>query len=378
MRGWSFPLGRWFGVDFRIHAFFLFLLVFSLLASSVDEAGTGRGVMLWLLSLSAVAARELARTLTASVYRVGLRSVLLLPIGGLFSYADPESAEQAGTDGARRALATVGIATNLLLAAILAGLICGATGGVDLLARPWISPLHLLRSAVWIYTLVGLVNLLPAYPLDGGRLLQARLARLRGADVAKRTASGFSRLFGVGTMLAGLLLLAVPGVSAAAELSPWLVLGGFFVAVSAQLEDQGALYQSVVDTVKMRDVMLTDFATMSPSDTLEDALRRSVHSLQDDFPVVRAGRIVGVVSRQGISEALRSEGNGYVQGVMSRGFQVAGPEDSLGSMIRRMRRGRMTLVPVAEGERVVGVVTLQNLMHSMGPLAEERKLRAHA
>ena len=158
-------------------------------------------------------------------------------------------------------------------------------------------------------------------------------------------------------------------------LSPWLIAGGFFIAIGAQLEDQGVLFQSVVDTVRMKDVMLTDFVAMSPSDTLEDAFHRSIHSLQDDFPVVRGDRVVGVVSRQSILEALRGEGNGYVQGVMTRSFQVAMPDDSLGTIIRRMRRGRMALVPVAEGDRVVGVVTLQNLMHSMGPLSEQRKLR---
>jgi len=159
------------------------------------------------------------------------------------------------------------------------------------------------------------------------------------------------------------------------SLSPWLIMGGFFIFIGAQLEDQGLMFQSVVDTVTMRDVMLTDFSSLSPSDTLEDALYKAIHSLQDEFPVVRGANLVGIVSRQGILEALRSEGNGYVQGVMSRSFQVAQPSDSLGSMIRRMAGGRMSLIPVTEGDRVIGIVTLQNLMHSMGMLAEHRRLK---
>jgi len=91
--------------------------------------------------------------------------------------------------------------------------------------------------------------------------------------------------------------------------------------------------------------------------------------------VVRGANLVGVVSRQGIVEALRSEGNGYVQSIMSRAFQVAQPDDSLGAMIRRMAGGKMSLVPVAESGRIVGIVTLQNLMHSMGMLAEHRRLK---
>ena len=158
--------------------------------------------------------------------------------------------------------------------------------------------------------------------------------------------------------------------------SPWLLLAGFFIFVGAQLEDQGMVFQSVVDTVRMRDIMLTDFACLSASDTLEDAVYKSIHNLQDDFPVVRGGLLVGVVSRQRIVETLQMDGNGYVQSIMSRGFQVAQPEDSLGVTFRRINAGRgVSLVPVLDGEQIVGIVTLQNLMHSMGLLAESRRLQ---
>ncbi len=375
MRGWSFPLGRWFGVDLRMHAFFLILLAFCLFSTSLGSVAGWRGVALWLVLLAAVGAREVARIIAAAYYHVSLRSILLLPIGGLFSYADPESSERAASSPVQLTISLAGPLASLLTAALLAGLVHGASPSVDLLGRPWITPTHLMRSAVWLNLALGLLHFLPAYPLDAGRLLQGSFADTQGAAEAKRAASGMGRILGVGGMVAGLALLALPLPDLSATLSPLLIAGGFFIAVGAQLEDQGVLYQSVVDTVRMRDVMLTDFATMSPSDTLEDALHKSIHSLQDDFPVVRGTRIVGVVSRQSILEALRGDGNGYVQGIMSRAFQVALPDDSLGTIIRRMRRGRMALVPIAEGDRVVGVVSLQNLMHSMGPLSEQRKLR---
>ena len=145
--------------------------------------------------------------------------------------------------------------------------------------------------------------------------------------------------------------------------------------IGAQIEDQGVFFQSVVDTVRMREVMLTDFATLSPSDTLADALGRCVHSLQDEFPVARGSQLVGIISRQRIVDALRSDGNGYVQSIMSRAFQVAGPDDTLGATIRRLNTGHgMGLIPVAESGRVVGVVSVQNLMSSMALLAEQRRM----
>ena len=155
----------------------------------------------------------------------------------------------------------------------------------------------------------------------------------------------------------------------------WLVIAGFFIMIGAQIEDQGVFFQSVVDTVRMHEVMLTDFATLSPSDTLADALGRCVHSLQEDFPVVRGPELVGIVSRQRIVDALRNDGNGYVQSVMSRAFQVARPEDTLGTTIRRLTAGHgLALIPVTDSGRVVGIVSVQNLMSSMSLLAEKRRL----
>lgn len=365
MRSWSFTLGRWFGVDVRIHAFFLALTGLCF-AASLENTGTlWRGVVLWLLLLLAVVVREFARIIGAAYFGLHIRNILLLPTGGLYAYANPESTERAVSPGVQTPMAMVGPLANLLFALIVAGLIAGATSRVSLIQLPWITTGHLMRSTVWINLFLGLVNILPAYPMDGGRILLSEFKRSREAASASRAAAGVSQVIAVLIFGAGIALRM-----------PWLVMAGFFIFIGAQLEDQGTLFQSVVDNVRMKDVMLTEFSTMSPSDTLEDALYKTIHSLQDDFPVVRGVNLVGIVSRQSILDALRADGNGYVQGVMSRAFQVAQPDDSLGAMIRRMTAGRgLALMPVTEGEKIVGIVTLQNLMHSMGLLAEHRKLQ---
>ncbi len=155
----------------------------------------------------------------------------------------------------------------------------------------------------------------------------------------------------------------------------WLVMIGFFLFVGAQLEER---FQSVLQSVRLEEVMLTDFATLSPADTLEDALEKAVHTLQDDFPVVRGSDMVGVVSKQKILEALRSEGNGYVQAVMNRIFEVAAKQESLASAFRKLSANNLSIIPVVDEQHLVGIVTLQNLMHSMSLLAESRKLRREA
>jgi CBS domain-containing protein/Zn-dependent protease len=350
------------GVELRIHAFFPLLAIVCLGISATD--GWPRGLGLFLVLTLAVLVREIARLLVAAWLGLKLRAILVLPIGGLFAYANPESQENANRGGGQFALAFAGPLANIATALALAATFLGASGDLKLLDHPWISAAYLLRSMVWMQAGLGILHLLPAYPLDGGRLLRGSFARRHGFAPSGRAATGLGQLLAVTGMVGGMFLH-----------SPWLIIAGFLIMIGAQIEDQGVFFQSVVDTVQMREVMLTDFATLSPSDTLADALVRCVHSLQEDFPVVRGPQLVGIVSRQRIVDALRNDGNGYVQSVMSRAFQVARPEDTLGTTIRRLTAGRgLALIPITDSGRVVGIVSVQNLMSSMSLLAEQRRL----
>jgi len=361
------PLGRWLGVELRIHVFFPLLGVVCLLLSASDGATPEhlvRGLGLFFALVAAVLMRETARLLVAAWLGLRLRAILVLPIGGLFAYANPESQEIASQGTGQIALAMAGPLANTATALLLAAIFLGASGDMRLLDKPWITPAYLLRSMVWMQVGLGVLHLVPAYPLDCGRLLRSRFAREHGFAPAGRAATGLGQVLALAAMVGGWLLH-----------SPWIVIAGFFIMIGAQVEDQGVFFQSVVDTVHMREVMLTDFSTLSPSDTLADALVRCVHSLQEDFPVVRGPQLVGIVSRQRIVDALRNDGNGYVQSVMSRAFQVARPEDTLGATIRRITAGRgLSLIPVTESGRVVGIVSVQNLMSSMTLLAEQRRI----
>jgi Zn-dependent protease/predicted transcriptional regulator len=365
MRGWSFPIGRFLGVDVRIHTFFLVLLGLSISYASMGGATGGRGFALWVLLVFAVVVREVARGIAAAWYGLEIRSLLLLPTGGLMSYASPEANERASTPEMQKRMAVIGPIANLGFGVLLAGLTLAIVPQVNLFERPWITPSHLLRAAVWVNLLLGAVNLLPASPLDGGRVFRGEFAKSHGGAKGSRTAAGISQIISFALIVTGILL---PNM--------WLLMMGVFVLIGARMEDQGMLLQTDVDAVRMRDVMLMEFSTLSASDTLEDALQRTIHSLQDVFPVVRGGNLVGAVSRQGIVEALQTDGNGYVQGVMTRSFQTAQPDDSLVKTLRKIMAGQgAQLVPVVQGDRIVGIITPQNLSHSMTMLNQRRRMQ---
>jgi predicted transcriptional regulator/Zn-dependent protease len=364
MFGWSFSVGRIFGVDVRMHSFFVILLALAMTwAASLGES-SWRGVMLWLLVLLALAVRETARGMAAAWFGIALKSVLLLPTGGIHTYDSPEALARAGEPKVQKWMALVGPVTNALFGLTVAGLILTEAPQVNLWQARWVTPDHLLRTLVWVNLLLAAVNLLPAWPLDAGRVVRGEIARApRGGGNLVGGMRVFTR---VGPLIAAALIFA--GI---VNTNFWLIMAGVAILLGAQVERQGLLLQLDSDVVKVSDVMLTEYSILSASATLEDAVEQARHTLQDVFPVVRAGNMVGAVSRQNIVEALEASGNGYVQGIMTRSFETAAPGDSLTATVNRVTNAAGTssqLIPVVEGERIVGIITPQNLQRSMGLL----------
>ena len=367
MRSWSIPVGRLFGIDIRIHLTFLFLLVFvwSTEAASQNAAAALRGVGLVGIIFGSVVLHELGHALVARGSGIPAKSIILLPIGGI-TILDEAHAIPDPQNGWKRdiRIAVAGPLVNLAIAGLSALILATVIPGFSLTARPLMHSNALLRSIVWANVYLGLFNLLPAYPMDGGRALRALFSRRTDMVQATQRAVRIGHVFSILFMMVGMLIS-----------NWWLVMVGFFLFVGAQLEERSAVFQSVLQTVRLEEVMLTDFATLSPADTLEDALEKAVHTLQDDFPVVRGSDMVGVISKQKILDALRAEGNGYVQAAMNRIFEVAAKGESLASAFRKLSARNLSIIPVVDDQRLIGIVTLQNLMHSMALLAESRKLR---
>lgn len=368
MRSWSISVGRLFGVDVRLHLTFLILPIFIYWTDYMtrqQQANGARDLALVGIILASVGAREFGHLFAARRFGLVPKAVILLPLTGVVLYDESRVERQPAALMWKREIriALIGPLVNLAIAGLSAAVVSAANRNLALWKFPGFSPANIPLSVVWANLYLGVLNLLPAYPLDGGRLVRVFFAR--SMDVASAT----RRAVAIGSAIAMVLIFG--GLFT----NPWLTMIGVIVFSAAQLEERSLVFQSVLDNVRLEEVMLTDFATLSPADTLEDALEKAVHSLQDDFPVVRGSDMVGVISRQRILDALRAEGNGYVQAVMNKIFDVSVRQDSLGSAFRKLTAKSSSIIPVVEDQRLVGIVTLQNLMHSMTLLAESRKLR---
>ncbi len=366
MRTWSIHAGRIFGVEIRIHLSFVLLLLFVWANEQLarNAISPWRGTALLAIVFGSVVLHELGHALVGKRSGVPPKGIVLLPIGGItiFDEAQPELTTNWKRDAR---IAAAGPIVNFVIAGAAAAVLSVAMPHDKLWSDPYVTSLNLPHSLVWANLWLGLFNLLPAYPMDGGRVLRAVFTRTMDPVSATRRAVSIGRGFAIAFMFAGWW-------------NYWFSVIGIFLFIAAQIEDRSAVFRSVLETVRLEDIMLTDFATLSPADTLEDALEKAVHSLQDDFPVIRGADMVGVVSRQKILQTLRREGNGYVQAVMNRIFDVAQKTESLSSAFRKLSARNLSIIPIVENQQLVGIVTLQNLMHSMALLAETRKLRKAA
>jgi predicted transcriptional regulator len=355
----SIAIGRFMNVDLRINISFLFLLAIAVGFSAVNNDGAGRGVALWLAMCFAVLVREIARSIAATYVGLRLRALLLLPVGGLMAFSSP--AHDASTpEASTRLLMLTGPIANFGVGLLLLGSSYGLEPHVSLLAQPWISTSHILRSFVWMQLILGMVSLLPM------PVMPSRMMKSDSAADAKPARSGVSGLlqfpaFGLGTGLA--LAMIVVGF---VLMNLWLVVLGGFMMLGAQLSSAHTVSSADAETILVREVMLTEYTLLSSSDTLQGALDRSVHSSQDVFPVVRGDRLVGSIARQTIAERLLSEGNSYLQGIMTRSLQLASPTDKLVEALRRAASlGASEFIPVVEDGAMIGILTPQSLSRAV-------------
>src|SRR5271165_2052461 len=192
MRSWSIPVGRLFGVDVRIHLTFFILPLFIFWTESVAHQGVANGprdLALVGIILASVAAHECGHILAARRFGLIPKAVILLPLTGvtLFDESHSEKPQPAGMLWKREIrLAIVGPLVNLALAALAVAIVTGAAPAIQLWKWPFLQSANLPRSLVWANLYLAAINALPAYPLDGGRVLRAIFSRKLDLSAASR------------------------------------------------------------------------------------------------------------------------------------------------------------------------------------------------
>ncbi len=344
---WSFKLVRLWGIDVYVHYTFLLLLAFVGFQSGLERGDWMAALsgMTFLVSLFAcVLFHEYGHALAARQYGVETRDITLLPIGGVARLERiPEKPAQ------ELVIAIAGPLVNVVIAA-------GLSGGMLLSGTPLFAINDFEAASVFqrlflINLSLVAFNLLPAFPMDGGRVLRAVLAMLMNPLRATRIAAGIGRVMSI-------LFIGFAFYSR----NPMLGLIGVFIWLGAGGEAAAMEARTVLGDARVSRAMLTDFRVLSPTDPLARAAQWIIEGSQPDFPVVASdGQMVGVLTRQDLFDALARVGEfGRVGPAMQTEFVVLDAAEALETAIPRLVESKSPLAAVVAHGQIVGILTLEN------------------
>jgi Zn-dependent protease/CBS domain-containing protein len=335
---------RIFGVPVRFHFTFL-LVVFLLVYNGFTKESGALTTALYIAGLfGSVLAHELGHALTARRFGVPTVEIVMYPIGGVAKLGrSPEPREEIWITAA-------GPLVNFVLAGLIIAFLAtqGTLGSIENLKQE--TPQNLLMRLAAANLGLGIFNLLPAFPMDGGRLLRAvlalRLNPTRATAISSQIGKGLAMLMGIYGVMSGMY---------------GLVFIAIFVFLGASQENLAVQQRSLLQNVPVRDAMITDYHTLTHGNTLKEAADLLLTTSQTDFPVVSGASVVGLLSRGALLQGLASEGpEAYVAGVMQRGFRMIPPDSDLGQLLAEGQLSNETAL-VMEGETLVGLLTPENL-----------------
>lgn len=344
--GWSIKLGKFAGIRVQVHLTFVIFMAWIAL-SGLMAGKTGADVLAnvgFTLGLfTCVVLHEFGHALTAARYGIQTKDITLLPIGGVARLERmPEDPKQ------ELSVALAGPAVNVVIAAITLLVLTVTRGGPDFTGLNMENGSFLDRIFLVNIFLV-LFNMLPAFPMDGGRVVRALLATqmeyTRATQIAAHLGQSMAVLFG----LLGFLY------------SPMLIFIAMFVWIGASQEANMVEVKSILAGIPLRAAMQTSFETISPNDSLDHVTRLLLAGSQQDFPVVQGDQVVGVVTRDSLIKSLGQKDELLAGDIMHKDIVLADVSDMLENAVQRLQECNCRTLPVMQNNRLVGLLTTENL-----------------
>ncbi len=345
---WSFKLLRVAGIEVRIHFTFLLLLLWigwsHYTLGGMPQALDGVGLILALFGC--VLLHEFGHALAARRYGIRTPDITMLPIGGLARLERmPDKPAQ------ELVVALAGPAVNVVIAALAIGVLGYRFDwrALSALDQPGVSFGDKIAS---VNVMLVVFNLIPAFPMDGGRVLRSLLAMVtthgRATQIAARVGQGLALVFG---------FLGLFG-------NPMLLFIALFVFLGAAQENTMAQMKDLSGNLRVSDAMVTQLVTLEENATLDDAVEALLRTSQHEFPVLdRAGRVLGILSRDGMIAALKHHGaTTPVAAVMHRNLPVIGEHAPFEQAFQMMNTCRCPAIPVLDRfGRLAGLITPENI-----------------
>jgi Zn-dependent protease len=341
---WSIHIGTIAGIRLEMHVTFVLFVGWVAVSqglASGDARQAVSAVLLLLLIFACVVLHELGHALAARRYGIRTRDIVLLPIGGVARLERmPDRPAQEVV------VAIAGPLVNVLIAALVVGLMAGLDQPIALRGPRG----GLLESLLLVNVLMVAFNLIPAFPMDGGRVLRASLAfhlpYLRATRIAAAVGQAFAVVFG----LVGLFY------------NPMLLFVAMFVFLAASEERALVQTRDSLSGLPARAAMVTDFEVLRGDEPLQRAVELLMSGTQQDFPVLENGSPIGILTRADLIVALQTLGaRATAREAVRRGVGAVDAGEPLEQVFQRMREARQTALPVLSGGQLIGMLTLENV-----------------
>lgn len=344
---WSWKIGRFAGINVYVHATFFLLILWVVVLHWFAGHSTSAiitGVEFILALFACVVLHEFGHALTARRFGISTKDITLLPIGGVSRFEKmPDKPWQEFW------IAIAGPLVNVVLGGLIYLALFLSSGfkpvrGLSVTSGPFLERLLVANIILAVF------NLVPAFPMDGGRVLRALLATRMDHVRATQTAAA------IGQALA--LIFGFIGLFT----DPFLLFIAFFIWIGAGAESQSVQIKESFSGIPIRTAMQTNFSTLNTSSTLGDAVKLTLDGSQHEFPVMWGETVMGILTRANLLAGLSQYGpDQQVASVMQREFETAEPNQMLESVLNRLSASRNRSMPVMQDGKLVGLVTLDNI-----------------
>ena len=365
---WSFKIAEVSGIPIRVHVtFFLILVLGAVQWGSITGTAEGAlfGIVLMVLLFTCVTLHELGHSIAARAFGIPVRDITLLPLGGVAQITrNPEKPIH------ELIIAIAGPLVNVVIAGILF-LAVGASLAATMLDGQGLLPAGLNEPSLqtllfWLFaanvTLV-LFNLIPAFPLDGGRILRALLAMGLGYPRATRIASAIGQFIAIGLGLFGFF---------AGNFI--LVLIAVFIFFGAGQETAMAESKTVLRTRRVGDTYNRHAITLSVGDRVSRVVDYLLTSYQPDFAVMQGSQPIGIITRADVLRNLNEAANdAYVTEIMRRDFLKVNCVKMLDEVQQLMAEHNQRVVAVYDGDHFLGLVSIEDISEAFTVLSFQQR-----
>ena len=333
-----------FGIPVELHISFLILIIFIYLIALLNVIPYVNLLTAVLITLifATVVIHELSHCYVAKRYGIKIKRIVLLPIGGI---SEMEEIPDDPSEELRIALA--GPLSNLVIAVLFYFIL--------ILSKNYLS--IVLAGALYYFIIVnlllGLFNLLPAFPMDGGRILRAFLAERMSLIRATRISASIGKQFAI--------VMAIIGVF----FNFLLILIAVYVYLGAESEYRSVLLSTLLENDKVQDVMTTDVHTLNPDNTVKEALKVMFKEKHMGYPVTQDGKLVGIITFHDISKIPEDERETSIKDIMTTDLILSKPDEELIETIEKLNKYRIGRVPVVEDDQLVGIVSKTDLTNTL-------------